>query len=479
MKKFRNIHYEVSVTPLTLLPSCAGYRSKEMGKIIGMDTSNLDISVFSGYTFTYYPNEASWLKGAKLIYKHAENNIALFHKLMKQSTKLREETVLKIQSLDEASIKKLPKTKAASLMRTFSQSAFLLSVYSQLGAVADHHHSYYTDQMEKIITQAPGFSKLKIDLSKIINILSTPDWPYPSYQANKELVKIKDKINRHPKLKKELLDTYYQRWRWLGFGHTGPGLNRAVLDKQYRKMAKVNHKGNLKIQRQKLIKQLSLKKKQQQIFEAARIMTYLKGARMEVCGGIYFFMHTLVRTIAKETKLPKKYLMFCSPSEVIDYLKKGSLPSLGELKKRDKLSIWFAEGAFKVKVLTGQAAKDFLKKRTTEGPNVSAHQKSISGNVAYPGKVSGKVKRVDTPEQIKKVKAGDILVSYQTTPELLPAMKKASAFVTDVGGIVSHAAIVSREMKVPCIVGTKFATKIFKDGDKVEVDANKGVIKKV
>lgn len=66
-----------------------------------------------------------------------------------------------------------------------------------------------------------------------------------------------------------------------------------------------------------------------------------------------------------------------------------------------------------------------------------------------------------------------------TFPNFIPAMEKASAFVTDEGGILCHAAIVSREMRKPCIIGTKIATKIFKDGDLVEVDANKGTVKKL
>jgi len=78
-----------------------------------------------------------------------------------------------------------------------------------------------------------------------------------------------------------------------------------------------------------------------------------------------------------------------------------------------------------------------------------------------------------------KVEEGDILVTSMTRPEFLPIMKKAAAFVTNEGGITSHAAIVSRELKKPCIIGTKFATQVLKDGDMVEVDATNGVIKKL
>lgn len=102
---------------------------------------------------------------------------------------------------------------------------------------------------------------------------------------------------------------------------------------------------------------------------------------------------------------------------------------------------------------------------------------TISGTIAFEGKAMGKVKIVLTVEDIAKVNRGDILVSAMTFPSFIAAMEKASAFVTDEGGILCHAAIISREMKKPCVIGTKIATKVLKDGDFVEVDANNGIIK--
>ena len=80
-------------------------------------------------------------------------------------------------------------------------------------------------------------------------------------------------------------------------------------------------------------------------------------------------------------------------------------------------------------------------------------------------------------EEIPEVMEGEVLVAPMTTPDYLPAMKRATAFVTDEGGITCHAAIVARELKKPCIIGTKIATKVLKDGDLVEVDANTGTVK--
>ncbi len=78
-----------------------------------------------------------------------------------------------------------------------------------------------------------------------------------------------------------------------------------------------------------------------------------------------------------------------------------------------------------------------------------------------------------------KIRQGEILVAVITYPALLPAMERASAIVTDEGGLLCHAAIVSRELGIPCVVGTRIATKVLKDGDLIEVDASEGVVKRL
>jgi len=106
-----------------------------------------------------------------------------------------------------------------------------------------------------------------------------------------------------------------------------------------------------------------------------------------------------------------------------------------------------------------------------------AADEEIKGTAAYIGTVRGTVKIIRHPSELGKIKEGDILVAQMTFPAFISAMNKASAFVTDEGSITCHAAIVSREMKKPCIIGTKTATKLLKDGDFVEVDADNGVVR--
>lgn len=101
----------------------------------------------------------------------------------------------------------------------------------------------------------------------------------------------------------------------------------------------------------------------------------------------------------------------------------------------------------------------------------------VRGQIAQKGKVTGRARIVKNRAQANVVEEGEVIVSPMTTPDFIAGMHKAAAFVTDEGGIVCHAAIVAREMKKPCIIGTRVASQVIKDGDLVEVDAERGVVK--
>lgn len=100
----------------------------------------------------------------------------------------------------------------------------------------------------------------------------------------------------------------------------------------------------------------------------------------------------------------------------------------------------------------------------------------VQGLPASPGLASGPVRLVMDIKELYKVKKGDVLVTQMTTPDYVPAMKRACAIVTDEGGTTAHAAIVSRELGVPCIVGTTNATQVLHEGEIVTVDADHGCV---
>ena len=145
------------------------------------------------------------------------------------------------------------------------------------------------------------------------------------------------------------------------------------------------------------------------------------------------------------------------------------------IEKRTEPFVYFVEGANE-RIFMGKEADKLIKEvESQEHEEVN----ELKGQTGCVGKAKGVVRQIIRPNDMVKMNKGDILVSIATDPDILPAMKKAAAFVTEQGGVTSHAAIVARELNIPCVIGTKIATKVFKDGDVVEVDAYKGIVKKV
>lgn len=103
----------------------------------------------------------------------------------------------------------------------------------------------------------------------------------------------------------------------------------------------------------------------------------------------------------------------------------------------------------------------------------------LKGRVACEGKAQGIARIVFAKSDYKKIREGDILITPMTKPNIVPYLSKVKAIVTNDGGMTCHASIISRELDIPCIVGTEHVTDIIKDGDIVEVDAEKGIVKKV
>jgi phosphoenolpyruvate synthase/pyruvate phosphate dikinase len=184
-------------------------------------------------------------------------------------------------------------------------------------------------------------------------------------------------------------------------------------------------------------------------------------------------MEYILAEIGKRAKLSLTDVRFMTPQEVKSFLLGGKI-NRAEVLKRKKFCVCHMEKS-KVLILTGNQAKELAKRTETKVKKIS----EIKGQTGCIGKAQGRVKIIFRPQDMVKMHQGDILVSIATDPDIVPAMKKASAIVTEQGGVTSHAAIVSRELNIPCVIGTKIATKVFKDGDLVEVDATRGIVKKL
>ncbi len=186
----------------------------------------------------------------------------------------------------------------------------------------------------------------------------------------------------------------------------------------------------------------------------------------------YFLME-----LSERTGISYDILSLMTALEIEKIMKK-EVVDFEEIKSRESgYVLVYKEGGENLSYGDGEAEK-LMKIISHSG--VETESNIIRGNVASKGKdrkiITGKVHIINDPAK-EQFNDGEILVTSMTRPEFVPIMQSAAAIITDEGGVACHAAIVSRELGIPCIIGTKIATKVLKDGDMVEVDAEKGTIR--
>ncbi|MDD5050169.1 MAG: PEP-utilizing enzyme [Candidatus Pacebacteria bacterium] len=213
----------------------------------------------------------------------------------------------------------------------------------------------------------------------------------------------------------------------------------------------------VKKEAEQIIRELGFNEEECQFAYLLKEYTFIRTYRSDLINKVNFIVIPILKKASAELGIPYSDILYLSYGEILECL-------------RDEKKLAH------ITVLSGKEAEAFA---TKEGilEQKSLNINEIKGVTAYKGKTSGKVKIVHNPNDISKVEKGDILVTTMTFPSYIAAMERAAAFVTDEGGVLCHAAIVAREMKKPCVIATKIATKAFKDGDMVEVDADTGIVK--
>jgi len=275
----------------------------------------------------------------------------------------------------------------------------------------------------------------------------------------------------------------HEKYCWLDYMYLGPPTPYKEFERLFERAKKDSeafdfpkHLLELKKKQETLMDELGLNARARFLINLTQTVIWQKGWRKDVEYHAFYCYEKLFREIARRKK-EKDWRVFTNllPWELTDFIQEGG-PTINELKERKKFSALHVT-AKGYKMYVGEEARRFCKKLDYEENH--SHLSEAKGMCAYAGKARGPAKIIHTPDEMSKMEPGDILISQATSPDLLPAMVKASAIVTNTGGLICHAAITARELKIPCIVGTGNATRIFKDGDRVEVDAEKGLIRKI
>lgn len=210
------------------------------------------------------------------------------------------------------------------------------------------------------------------------------------------------------------------------------------------------------------------------------ILKYIMESREKTEGMVKendMFMRQWLGGLMNKQDYPEDYFKLLTIKETEDFIKNNNLPSRQKLDERNKGFIFIDGKVYP----TIDYVKFFESKNILYlEPKSEENHEILQGTVACQGNIiTGEVQTLLNSSEVRSFKENKILVTSMTSPEFLSAMKKAKAIITDEGGVTCHAAIVSRELGIPCVIGTKIATKVLHDGDRVEVDATRGIVKKL
>ena len=333
--------------------------------------------------------------------------------------------------------------------------------YSIFGTVMEFEEPILSDKLLKILVEKVGGQKAGQYFSELTLLTEIT-------VAQKEQLEMMALEERN-------LEQHWKKYAWIAFNYDGPGWTFEEMKKRFAKRHELKEVDMVarKKRQEEIEEKLGLSDHEKYLFRTLRTLGFWKFERKLMNGKSHYMLQNLFEEIAKRHDISLEDAKSILPSE----MKTGLVDEVLDkkiLKLRRRSSIAVYKGYETYELFTGKEAFQ-LEKDIEASLKVDTNVSEIRGSTAYKGTAKGRVRIVNTPADMEGF-VGDILVSKSTSPEIITAMKNAAAIVTDSGGITCHAAIVARELKVPTIIGTKFATKILQQDELVEVDADKGVV---
>lgn len=278
----------------------------------------------------------------------------------------------------------------------------------------------------------------------------------------------------------EKIKQHTQKYKWLLYDYAS-----VIVDKEYfiKRAQKFAQEPPGLIDYQKLVKQKAAISKKYKLkapythyLRVLEDLFYLMDRKKEVFTQYNYAAIPMRQEMASRLGISFEDLRWFFWWEVKEALEKGKIDaSVVAQRKKDSVAI-MDDG--KNEYLSDNEAKR-VREDIEKDQKVEENIKAVKGTPTSGGKVEGIIRYLKSARENDKIKEGEILLVSNTTPDFMPAIQKAAAIVTNEGGLTCHAAIVSRELSTPCVVGTRIATQVFKTGDRVEVDTDKGIVKKL
>ncbi|MFH1771080.1 MAG: PEP-utilizing enzyme [archaeon] len=446
----------------------------DMNPMFGIPNHPTLICYFTKGALSWFVDEDDW---TKLEYKTLEivlKNPGIAKDLRKKffrRTKIFEKFT---RNLEKTNLTKLSKKELLKLYKDYSYEYRKLIILGE--PLALYVKDKLTEHLEKELKEKSR------NVTRDVNFLVSNDYINFTKREEIDILKLALKANKNNINK--LIKEHTKKYFWIPFDYGVTTWDEKHFMKEYNKIKdakkeldniKTYYK-NLRKNQRALEKKLKLTRYQRSLFEAQREFAIIMDYKKEVFTKGHYKVEPLSREIAKRLGLTFNQMRCLENNELFLCLEGKMKPDKKVLDERMKFSIVKLTLGGEYVYFIGKKARDFYEKNLV--PKVK-DSKVIKGRSASKGKYRGKARVILNAKNIGKIKEGEVLVTYMTSPDYTIGMKKAGAFVTDEGGMTCHAAIVARELGKPCVIGTKHGTRIIKDGDMVEVDADKGVVRRL
>lgn len=369
------------------------------------------------------------------------------------------------RKISKTNFKKMPDIRLISLYNRYKDALFAYSVFAWTSYILN---IYISEKATSIIDTYIKREKLDHKRQDIIDSLFQPEKAAAILALQKSVGIYKGKVPT------EKFNILYEKYKWLSCLdiHNDPWTKEEFR----RNIKSFSTNTNKKMKPFHIyLKELKISKPDEAYLLMAKRFVYIKDARDDFRRKGVFLSSPLYKELTRRINIPFTLATYLTSNEILNSLAGKVKVSQKDVEKRKNGFVMYLNSHKQLVCLQGDCIQAALQLfHLLSERKVS---RELSGMVASKGCVTGSVIIVKGVKDLQKVEEGNILVAVTTHPDYVPAMRKAAAIITDEGGITSHAAIVSREFGIPCIVGTKHASSLLKDGNKVEVDANKGKIK--
>lgn len=453
-------------------------RTKEMEDVIGTKFNALLFKIKDNY-FTMFGIKKDWEEVPKYIFSKMMNTKGWIENVFIQIERKAKDLIKFSRSLKKIDYKKKSNTELFSLYEKFVKKFIDMRLYSSTPMNLEHKTQIFTNYLQDELNKIMG--KENPEFADVFSTLTTPD-KY-SYLRIKDIDLMKLATKYDNLLFNKRLTNFSDKYAWIKYTFQGERMNKEqfleeikelIIDPDWNKKLKKIEKEKKEISRRQknIIKKYNINKDLQKYFDYARSIVYYKFFRKGIFAESYYCSEFLLNEIANRLNTTLEVVQGMLFDEVKSALIENKFDE-DKIKKRIAYS-WLAVYDGKTFEVREDECKNLDDKLFLDKEYEGILE--IKGQIAMKGTAEGIVKIVNNKDDLAKMEKGNILVSRLTNPNLLPAMKKASAIVTDMGGLSCHAAIVARELAIPCVVGTSIATKVLKDGDEVVIDANSGMV---